>query len=402
MKVLFVFCDMIRVENLKTLNSSVSNFTPFEEFLNKIKGNFFQNCYTPSPDTPRSLGCLYSGLYPIKNGCDSRIKWPNFYLKKEIPNLFSFLLENKFVINTMINKSRIETGILPRLNHHNLKNYENLSDILNERDTILKNKDSLTFIDFPDYHYSVDDFSAHPKSHNHGLNKVTESLKLFFSRFDVNDFDEIFIFSDHGCKFSNDSENIHYNISDKRSKILMFHHSKLDVTFNLNSKLCSIMDVFPTIHKLVNSDSKINFDGVDLYSNIENDLVIEDDTSFSPSINSINNLWAIRTKSFFVFFYRQKTTVNIIDSDFKIKISDVELTVLETNYFENLLLKLTHSYGIVKKNSEILVKYSQMKNEQNIYTNGSYRLNAPHRFYYNLLSKLSKILNRLILQTKKI
>lgn len=74
MKILFVFTDMLRPNLLKSYNSKIKNKGPLDDFIESFGGTLFKNCYTPAPDTPRSLGCLHSGLYPNKNGCDTRIR----------------------------------------------------------------------------------------------------------------------------------------------------------------------------------------------------------------------------------------------------------------------------------------------------------------------------------------
>ena len=69
MKILFLFCDMLRANKLKIINTDIKRFTSLDKWLLKFGGTIYKKCYTPAPDTPRSLACLYSGRYPIRNGC---------------------------------------------------------------------------------------------------------------------------------------------------------------------------------------------------------------------------------------------------------------------------------------------------------------------------------------------
>jgi len=84
MKVLLVFIDMMRTDLLSVYNQNVKDKTSFDLLLEKIGGCIYTNCYTPAPDTPRSLACLQTGLHPYFNGCNTRIKWPKYYVKEEV------------------------------------------------------------------------------------------------------------------------------------------------------------------------------------------------------------------------------------------------------------------------------------------------------------------------------
>ena len=392
MKILFLFCDMVRVEMFKSLNPSIKSSTSFEDYLENMGGTFFKNCYTPAPDTPRSIACLLTGLYPNKNGCDSRIKWPKFYLKENIPNIFTYLLENNFKINTLINERRLRVGLLPNRHSLDFTNYKDLESIIKAKNKILNDKDSLTFLDFPDYHFAVDDFCGDMKAHNYGLEKLLNSLKIFFSSFNFDDFDEIFLFSDHGCVFSNDKDKIYNNICDKRSKILMLHRSKFRKEFTYNDNLCSIMDVFPTIHEKLGVKSKINFDGSNLYKST-NHIVLEDNTSFMPSLNTMNNLWGVRYNDFFFIFYNDLIYSYEVDKEHLLKFREKNI---EPNFLDELVLLLdkhTSSWLITKKHKTILKKYKSMKLIKPRYNDGSKRASYRFTYFYKIKSSLNKLLS---------
>ena len=74
MKILILFCDMLRANRLKTVNKDIFHWTVFDKWIQDFGGCTYSNCYTPAPDTPRSLACFYTGLYPKLNGCRSRIR----------------------------------------------------------------------------------------------------------------------------------------------------------------------------------------------------------------------------------------------------------------------------------------------------------------------------------------
>lgn len=76
MKILFLLCDMLRANLLKTFNTDIKKRV-HRLLVWEVGGEYFTNCYTPAPDTPRSLACLYSGKYlkemDAREGCISRI-----------------------------------------------------------------------------------------------------------------------------------------------------------------------------------------------------------------------------------------------------------------------------------------------------------------------------------------
>ena len=62
MKILMLFCDMLRANKLNVVNKNNCKPTPFDNWLGNFGGCTYINTYTPAPDTPRSLACLYTGL----------------------------------------------------------------------------------------------------------------------------------------------------------------------------------------------------------------------------------------------------------------------------------------------------------------------------------------------------
>ena len=82
MRILVIFSDMLRPNRLSTFNSSLIKQTKIDHFLKNLGGTAYTNCFTEGPDTPRGLASFATGLSPYLNGCDSRLKWPRFFLKK--------------------------------------------------------------------------------------------------------------------------------------------------------------------------------------------------------------------------------------------------------------------------------------------------------------------------------
>lgn len=92
MKILIVFIDMVRVDHLNTYNPRAKE-SLLDKRIRRLGGVLFTRCYTPGPDTPRSIACMQTGLYPYFNGCDTRIRWPKFFIKDDITTIWDHISE---------------------------------------------------------------------------------------------------------------------------------------------------------------------------------------------------------------------------------------------------------------------------------------------------------------------
>lgn len=80
MKILMLFVDMLGADYLNIGNKRCRSGS-MDRLLESLGGTFFERCYTPAPDTPRSSACMWSGVYPKENGCNNRLKYPGRYLQ---------------------------------------------------------------------------------------------------------------------------------------------------------------------------------------------------------------------------------------------------------------------------------------------------------------------------------
>ncbi|MDR2410362.1 MAG: hypothetical protein LBE13_19935, partial [Bacteroidales bacterium] len=109
MKILLLFIDMLRVDKLSLYNHFVKQ-TVIDEFILNLGGTLYMNCYTPGPDTPRSLACIQTGLYPYFNGCNLRTQWPRFYINGEIETLTDICMKNNIAVNIYISEEEWNVG----------------------------------------------------------------------------------------------------------------------------------------------------------------------------------------------------------------------------------------------------------------------------------------------------
>ena len=97
MKILTLFVDMIRPNRLSIFNNQIKVDTPLDISFKNLGGTIFNNCYTPGPDTPRGMSTFFTGVDPYENGCNTRLKWPQFFLKENQQTIFDIFLEKNFL-----------------------------------------------------------------------------------------------------------------------------------------------------------------------------------------------------------------------------------------------------------------------------------------------------------------
>lgn len=106
MRILMVFIDMLRSE----LVFSTQADSQIMKTCRKIGGTLFEACYTPAPDTYRSMGALWSSCYPAENGCDNRCKRPFEWLKKPEETFLEYLLSSGYILIHMLEHGKEKCG----------------------------------------------------------------------------------------------------------------------------------------------------------------------------------------------------------------------------------------------------------------------------------------------------
>jgi hypothetical protein len=387
MKILIVFIDMLRPNMMNSFNPKVKRFELDDE-LEKIGGTIYNNCFTPSPDTPRSLACFWSGLNPHINGCDKRIKYPKFYLDSRNENMLQLLKNKNYSFNFFININKRRSGVLPDgfedIGYHNedlnLEKY--LSGIKLE-------DDSFTFIDLSDFHYTNDDYSHNFLATKKGYERVSSSLKIVQDKINIDNIDLSLIFSDHGHKFDVDIKNQpKYRILDAdRTNILMQLRLKNDRGLNFNDKFCSITDFYPTLLELLKVEEKISITGKSLLSNEEIEYIVaEDHFKFLPEINQDLNVWAVIIKDGFYF--------RTLDNYYYINQENFNKSKEELDL---IIEKHSSYFAEYKKEYQVLMYYRDMKKEKGNHTDGTKRFEMNRNKLYLLAYR---IINKLILQKR--
>lgn len=363
MKILFVFTDMLRPNLLKSYNSKIKKKGPLDDFIESFGGTLFQNCYTPAPDTPRSLGCLHSGLYPNKNGCDTRIRWP-YYFYKEKNSLLESLIEKGFDVTYYATDNKLNVGPLPESAKKKVKILNCLSKFDEAINEDLKNdKDSAYFLTLDDYHWANDDYGHNSLGDYYGQLHLKNSLESFFRNNNQDMFDHIFWFSDHGHKLYSELKNTdkHSLLNDDRTQIHLLVRKKNETQLSYDNKLRGIIDIYPTILKIIKASVNVELDGLDLYSKEGHDFIVfEDHSDFSVALSQVIDNWAVRTRDeLYIESLDSMTLFRVSGSGDYQKKSKID----NSSHYSEMIRKHSISYDVVKKQNSVLNFYKELRNE---------------------------------------
>lgn len=250
MKILIVFIDMVRVDYLHSYNRNTS-LCLIDKRLERLGGSLFTRCYSPGPDTPRSMACMQSGLYPFFNGCDTRIKWPKFFMKEDVSTIWDHAANKGWKVNLCCNKNETLTGFFKYQESSQIRLFNSLDEFMGGGEF---GDNSLSFIGIPDMHTAISDYNAT----EYAIRKGDEIVDLYFERFITDDytaqFDYVFVFSDHGCQMVDESKRMKSSLElldDGRNKLLMFIHQRGDVGLSEDNRLSSILDLYATLERLI-------------------------------------------------------------------------------------------------------------------------------------------------------
>jgi hypothetical protein len=390
MKILFIFWDMARIDLLNTYNEH-NKETSIDKFLNTIGGTLYTNCYTPAPDTPRSLACMQTGLYPFKNGCDSRIKWPKFFLN-DVPTIFDLFHKKDFEQLFFMTKIHYDVGPFNEKFESYGKVFHNNEKFINKvNDNLRTDKDLFAYISLQDYHWAIDEIGSNDEGVEIGQNKVVSYTNDFFDKVNIDDFDYVITFSDHGHKRDIEfySENKLELLNSNRTKILMHVREKNQEKLNINTKLCSILDLYSTMEELLLLNSNYNTDGISLLSQEEHDnIILEDHGNFSVSPIQGLSQWAYVTKDSLFITNMQE---NLFRKDDKIvNISDNRIVEILVE-----ISKKSPEISEYQKKLKVLEFYKTLKEKGKFYSDGTVREKGSCIFrlkniFYKILRKLIK------------
>tara|TARA_Y100000768_G_scaffold388091_1_gene382120 strand:- start:894 stop:2048 length:1155 start_codon:yes stop_codon:yes gene_type:complete len=368
MKILMIFSDMIRPNRLSVFNETISE-TPLDKSLINLGGTFYRNCFSEGPDTPRGLATFATGKTPFFNGCNTRGKWPRYFLHKNLKTIYDLFIEKNYELTFFSNPNERETGMFPedicKRNIHN-KDF-NLKGYLNG---IKLKQNHLLFISLPDFHWSFDDNGYTKYGEKKAFFDFQKSFDIIFNKFHKDEFDHIFVFSDHGYKFNFEltKEKKFLLLDQDRTNILMIHRQRNEDIIKFTDKLCGLSQIFHTVEKILNYKSS----GLSLLSKKAKEyIIIEDHLDFAPVVNQNLGLWSIVKKE--IIYIRTLENGYTIDRRSK-----------------KIVKKLNNEYDQILKNESSFLKYIEEYQKVSRYTEFIFK--QTKYMHGGKRKKLSKIL----------
>ena len=293
MKILMVFVDMLRAFSQHVCNDGVP-WNKLDDVLASFGGIVYSNCYSPSPDTPRGLASIWTGTYPKWNGCDERIKYPKFFLDDAMDNLWKLFLRTAedCSFNLFLQKKSVNFHSLPKGVEEHAILFDD-DDLLSFLDSVRIEENSVTYINLNDYHTGIDKVRAATDKMGVVYDMVAEKLKAIFDKHPRDTFDIGLIFSDHGCSLDRDGGILSHRGRIQTYLQLWVKNAGID-ELHRNNKMCSCMDIFPTIAFLLKGMVLNRIDGINLLSNAYHPyLVIEDYSVFTTEMKQILGWWGV-------------------------------------------------------------------------------------------------------------
>lgn len=387
---------MVRPNLLKSYNSKIRTNGPLDDLIENFGGTIFHNSYTPAPDTPRSLACLHSGLYPERNGCNTRIKWPYYYFKEK-NSLLESLVEKDFHVSFYATKNKTNVGPIPKGAKQKINIYNCLFEFEKNVNKDLKNqKNSAYFLTLDDYHWGNDDYGHNSLGDYYGQLHLKNYIESFFNNNNQDIFDYVFWFSDHGHKLYSETKNTNINslLNDDRSKIHLLVRKKGQNQLSHDYKLRCVFDIYPTVLNIINKTIDVELDGVDLYGENGHDyIVFEDHSDFSVSMAQIINCWAVRTNDKFYFeSLKSKELYDVVGINKYKKKNKIQDELLYTN----LIRRHTSSYDETTKQFAVLEFYKELRadNEDLRFSDNSRRFFKNRNFILKIITYILKDLKK--------
>ena len=199
------------------------------------------------------------------------------------------------------------------------------------------------------------------------------------SLIDIEEFDHVFLFYDHGFKFTHEIRMTEpYRILDEdRTNVLFLHKQKGQKQITVNDTLCSLIDFKSLCVDILNE----NLNGKENYTLPEREhIIIEDHSTFNVNITTPIDLWAVKTRSSYYIRnlesgFHKSSNMSKYKSETSSKFDAILLKNLEFKSLMNIK-RLQKYYKILKKDypeaSEI---YDYRKSKINPFISGFHKIN---------------------------
>lgn len=370
---------MVRLDHLNIYNGQVKE-TPLDVKLKELGGTLYTKCYTPAPDTPRSLACMQTGLLPYFNGCDTRIKWPRYFIKDDVQTLWDIAANKNYHVNLCARQHYIDTGMFRFDKHPNIKLYNTFDSFVKGANI---SGDTLSYVGTPDIHLAVDDLGGTEKALKEGFQKVAKMFEIHLTKEVVSNYDYVFVFSDHGLQMETERRKLRSKLdllNDGRTRLLMFMHRKDDRGIKKDNRLASMTDLFSTVSNLMGVKQGEGYSLTEVP--MRTITHIEDHVNFTVSPEVMIKQWRVITKD-------DDIRTNVYST-----ITEKGISV-ERSLVDGYLTKYSPQYEAYVKQLKIWELYAQLKNQDlESYFIGDKRVNKLQKYIRKTIRRFcAKILN---------
>lgn len=338
-RILAVYLDMLCSEYLNIGNDKF-NETSIEKYLKEVGGTFYINCYTPAPDTARSAACMWTGKYPRRNGCDGRYKWPRYFLNDN-NDIYTVLKNAGYQIEIFCDYIYYETGLFPPSVVLEDKNY-NFKEFLVENK---KTENLFTFAYIPDLHHMLAGGGYTVRNYNRACDFSKKVIQEIFETKGER-YDYILLFGDHGF-IMDDQDADQLCLSGNRTKVGIYIKEKYEREFHIDTKLHSVMDIYPTILDYAGIPyNQDELNAVNLKNGVHSYVLMEDHKHLSDDIGYPISAWQIVTEK----------GVYWVNEDGKWH-SDGTIDAFDQEYWNKLLISEMTNYAEMRKLYETKQRY---------------------------------------------
>lgn len=268
-----------------------------ENVLSNLGGIHFANCYSPAPDTPRTLATVFTGLPPSENGCDRRDKWPGHNLVRNVDSVFKLAIEHGFRVSALLSEKETSTDrFLPEDCRKQVRTFSCVDDLL-QSIRLDSSSHELIFVQDNDCHYSVSDHFAFTAGHSLGMTRVAKNLQYVLDGLGKDCLDSIVIFSDHGFapfRLFDRRDTLRFS-SLHRSKVLFHFWSREFNQNQISCRLTSTVEIGVAIRTMVQTLSASNAARELMESPDNSAIVIEDYSTHATNLGGAPDLWCAIT-----------------------------------------------------------------------------------------------------------
>ena len=233
---------------------------------------------------------------------------------------------------------------------------------------------------FPQFHWAIDAIGASTYGERQGYKNISLAMKTMLNEIDLEAFDHVFLFSDHGFKFSCELRtNPSYQLLDEdRTNVLFLHKQKGQSKLSSKNVLCSLIDFKKLCKDILNG--KRNIEGKYALQERKH-IIIEDHGSINVGIYDPIERWALKTKA---AYYIRDLEFGFCKNDRERKFNSKICKNFDAILLDNAEFMFVKEVKRLRNFYKKTVKKNYVK-EDNIYDHRQIKINSVISNYYKLI-----------------